>query len=82
MNDYQMAWKCYQESLRIRKEIGDKKGQAWVLYNLGRVYQSLENYKESKKHLEEALSLAVELGEEELKTSTRNALQKEVASPK
>jgi tetratricopeptide (TPR) repeat protein len=74
MGDYHRAWKYYQESLRIRKELGDKKGEAWVLHNLGRVYRSLENYEEAKKHNEEALSLAEELGEEELVANSKNAL--------
>ncbi|MGH7889938.1 MAG: tetratricopeptide repeat protein, partial [Thermodesulfobacteriota bacterium] len=78
MNDYQTAWKCYQESLRIRKKLGDKKGEAWVLYNLGRVYHSLKNYGESKKHYEESLSLAEELGEEELKANIENTLSMKV----
>ncbi len=72
MGDYQTALGCYHESLKIRKELGDKKGEAWVLYNLGRVYQTLKNYGESQRHYEESLSLAQELGEEELKTNIRN----------
>jgi len=74
MGDYRGAWKSYQESLRIRKELGDKKGEAWVLHNLGKVYKSLENYGEARKHYEESLFLSEEVAEPGLAADNREAL--------
>ncbi|HXG30072.1 MAG TPA: tetratricopeptide repeat protein [Thermodesulfobacteriota bacterium] len=58
----------------INQFTGDKRGEAWVLHNLGKVYRSLENHEEARRHYEESLFLSQEVGEEELTLNNREAL--------
>ena len=49
----------------MRKEIGDKKGEADDYGNLGTLFHSLGEYKKSKEYTEKALEVRKEIGDRE-----------------
>ena len=49
------------KSLNTKRELGDKKGQAEALINIGAVYISLNKLTEADKFLNDALKLATEI---------------------
>jgi len=44
---YEEAVKLYQDSLKIKEELGDKSGIAITLGQMGRIFHAQENYKEA-----------------------------------
>ena len=46
-----------QKALKIRKEIGDKRGEATDYGNLGTVFQSLGEYDKAEEYLQKALKI-------------------------
>ena len=63
LGEYEKA-KTYQENaLIIRKEIGDKEGEATCYGNLGIVYQSLGEYEKAKTYQQNALIIRKEIGD-------------------
>jgi predicted ATPase/class 3 adenylate cyclase len=59
--DYAAAWELYEESLAIRRELGDKQGVAGSLNNLGIVARGRGDYALARSLYEEALSINREL---------------------
>ncbi len=49
--------KKYQHALKIRREIGDRAGEATSLNNLGSTYHALGNYEEARQQYEQALKI-------------------------
>ncbi|KXJ07837.1 G-protein-signaling modulator 1 [Exaiptasia diaphana] len=49
---------CFQKSLKIAEEIGDKQGEGNAYDSLGNVYQLTHNYNEAKNCHEKHLSIA------------------------
>jgi tetratricopeptide (TPR) repeat protein len=58
---YEDAEKMYQESLKIEEELGDKRGIASTLGQMGRIFHAQENYKEALRCYLHAFSLFNEL---------------------
>jgi tetratricopeptide (TPR) repeat protein len=61
--DYAAARSLYEESLAIRRELGDKRGIAISLSNLGRVAYSQGDYPAARSLHEESLAIRRELGD-------------------
>jgi len=59
--DLQLAKAAYSSSLDIRREIRDRRGEAWSLLNLARVHSAIGSESDARKLREEARSLADEL---------------------
>jgi tetratricopeptide (TPR) repeat protein len=59
---YEEAVKLYEESLKLKKELGDKSGIASTLHQLGNVHYAQGRYEEAVKLYEESLKLKKELG--------------------
>jgi predicted ATPase/DNA-binding CsgD family transcriptional regulator len=55
--DYETAQSYYQESLAIRRELGDTRGVAVSLINLGHVAYHRGTYQEATKFFEESLAM-------------------------
>ncbi len=55
------VWKQLEQALQLCREVDDKKGEAWTLNNLGRIYFTLGNKKESKKYYDQALELRIKV---------------------
>jgi tetratricopeptide (TPR) repeat protein len=62
MNDRTQARALYEESLSLRRALGDSMGISMSLNNLGHLMREEENYAEARVLFEEALSLVRELG--------------------
>jgi nucleotide-binding universal stress UspA family protein len=52
----------YENSLRIKKDVNDREGEALVGANLGVIYYYLGDYETSRRYCQEALTLAREMG--------------------
>ena len=61
--DYAAARSLHEESLAIRRELGDKSGIAASLHNLGNVAYSQGEYAAARSLYEESLSIKRELGD-------------------
>ena len=59
--EYAAARRYYQESLDLRREVGDRHGVAVSLHNLGQVATALGTYDDAKKFFDESLSIFAEL---------------------
>jgi tetratricopeptide (TPR) repeat protein len=60
--DYAAAYSYHDESLSLRRTLGDKLGIAYSLSSLGLVALSQGDYNAARSHHEESLSLRQELG--------------------
>jgi len=64
--DNQMGLKYYFKSLKIREEIGWKKGVAVSLMNIGILYLKKQDLKKAEEYATKAMDLSTELGYPEL----------------
>lgn len=72
--DYASARRLFEESLAIRRELGDKKSVASALNNLGVIASMQGDYASSRVLYEESLTIRRELKDGVDKTSTANML--------
>ena len=61
--DYEEAIKKYNQSLKIKEELGDKHGIASTLHQLGNVHYLQSNYEEAVKLYNQCLKIKEELGD-------------------
>jgi len=61
--NYEQVRKYSEECLAISKKIGDKKGTAESLHNLGKVADIKGDYEQAKKYHEESLAFKNEIGD-------------------
>ena len=59
---YKESLTYFEKSLKIREDIGDKKGIKGPLNNIGLIYQRIGNHKKALKYLKKSLKIANELG--------------------
>jgi len=64
-SQYKEAIESFQKSLSISQEIGDRRGEANSLYNLGVVYDNLYQYENAIDFYQQALSIYQEIGDKE-----------------
>ena len=64
-NQYEKALSLFEESLRIFRELDDKKSSAMVLFNMGKVLQTLGRYDRALSVLNESLSINKELKDQQ-----------------
>lgn len=62
LGQYEDAAELYQQSLVIKKEIGDQEGTATTLINLAGLYKVLGDLDLAQQYCQQALALAIELG--------------------
>ena len=55
--------KKYNQSLKIKEELGDKSGIAITLHQLGMIHQNQGNYEEAVKKYNQSLKMKEELGD-------------------
>jgi tetratricopeptide (TPR) repeat protein len=72
LGQHKEALKYHQQSLEIKREIGDRDGEAVFLNNLGNVYQSLGQYHEALKYHQQSLEIFREIGVAEGTQSDRS----------
>jgi len=61
--DYDKALDCYERSLAIADELGNKRGNGMNLGNIGYVYWNKGDYDKAMDYYERALAIADELGD-------------------
>ncbi len=64
---HEQALHYYRASLDIRREIHDRSGEGWMLRALGRGYAKLNSFSQAHECLEQALAIAEECADEELR---------------
>jgi class 3 adenylate cyclase/Tfp pilus assembly protein PilF len=62
--DYPKALEYYQLSLAINQEIGDKKGSAPVISNIGSTYYNQGDYSKALEYYQRGLNIYQEIGEQ------------------
>ncbi|MBN1139517.1 MAG: tetratricopeptide repeat protein, partial [Anaerolineae bacterium] len=60
---YDHARRCYEESLSISKEIGDRSGIARALLNIGAIEFALHRHQEAESLYEQAAAISREIGD-------------------
>ena len=64
-SEYKTAQEFIEKALAIRKEIGDRAGEATDYANLGTVFHSLGECAKAKEFIEKALAIRKEIGDRE-----------------
>ena len=59
---YNQALEYYTQSLTIRREIGDRVGEAITVQNMGHMYTDMGQYDQAQEFFKRALIIARELG--------------------
>jgi tetratricopeptide (TPR) repeat protein len=62
--EVEAARRYYEESLALRRELGDPRGVAWSLNGLGRVAQRQGDFQAAQQYHEESLTIRRELGDQ------------------
>ncbi len=60
---YREALQTYQQALVIRRELGDRVGEAQTLNNIGEVYNGLDEYSKALEILQQALAIRKEVSD-------------------
>ncbi|MCA2792504.1 MAG: tetratricopeptide repeat protein, partial [Microcystis sp. M112S2] len=63
LGEYQKAIEFYQQSLAIKREIGDRGGEAKSYIGLGNVYRSLGEYQKAIEFHQQSLAIEREIGD-------------------
>ncbi len=62
-SNYAEALDYYEQSLAIRREVGDRAGEGTTLNNIGAVYRNQSNYAEALDYYEQSLAIRREVGD-------------------
>jgi tetratricopeptide (TPR) repeat protein len=60
--DYDKALECYERSLKVSEEVGNRSGVASSLTQIGRIHQERGDYDEALEYYERSLKIFEELG--------------------
>ena len=63
LGEYDKTREHFDKSLVIKKEIGERNGEATCYGNLGTVYESVGEYDKAREHLEKSLVITKEIGD-------------------
>ena len=67
---WRKAIERYGEALRLMREVGDRRGEAMTLTNMGTVYNSLSDPQKALDHLDQALTVWRAIGDRHLEAIT------------
>ncbi|MGE0087775.1 MAG: tetratricopeptide repeat protein [Desulfococcaceae bacterium] len=70
--DYDTALKYLEQSLGIRREIGDKSGEGTTLNNISQIYDARGDYDTAISFLEQSLAIFKEIGDKKNEGTTLN----------
>ncbi|MFG3639646.1 tetratricopeptide repeat protein, partial [Micromonospora sp. NPDC047762] len=71
LGDRRRALDHYHQALPIRREVGDRAGEATTLNNIGHVYDGLGDRRRALNHYHQALPIQREVGDRAGETVTR-----------
>ena len=74
LGQYPQALDCHQRALAIRRDLGDRRGEASSVGNLGSVYHSLGQYPQALDHYQQALVIQRDLGDRPGEASSLSGL--------
>lgn len=74
LGEFQKSLACYQEALRLVREMVDRRGEAVVLGNMGSVYWSLADYVKAIEVQQQAMETNRALGNRKSESFNLNAL--------
>ena len=66
------ALECYEQSLAIQQEIGDKSGEGTTLNNISQIYDARGDYETALRYLEQSLAIRQEIGDKSGEGRTLN----------
>lgn len=72
IGSYDMALKYLNQSLAIRREIGDRYGEGVTLNNISQVFKAQADYTKALDYLEQSLVIRQEIGDKAGEGATRN----------
>jgi DNA-binding SARP family transcriptional activator len=61
--DYEAAIECFREALRVRRKLGDTRGQAGTLSNMGNVYYHLKRFEEARDNFDQSRAITERTGD-------------------
>ncbi|MCX6578912.1 MAG: tetratricopeptide repeat protein [Candidatus Aminicenantes bacterium] len=70
--DYAAALEKYEQSLKIKEELGDRAGVAASLNNIGMIYHQQKKYPEAFENYQIAFSILTELGSPQAQIAENN----------
>jgi len=74
LGQMRQAQEYFEQALRLRRRVGDRKGEGASLNHLGRVYADLGAKERAKEYLEQALRIRREVKDRQGETTTLNNL--------
>ena len=74
IGQYDNALICYQKSLSISQQIGDKSGEGTTLNNISQIYKARGDYDTALTYLEQSLSIRQQIGDKAGEGATLNNL--------
>ncbi|HEX5337586.1 MAG TPA: tetratricopeptide repeat protein, partial [Gallionella sp.] len=74
LGDYAQAQDYYQQTLAIRRKIGDKSGEGATLNNLSQIYDARGDYATALDYLQQSLAIRREIGDKSGEGATLNNL--------
>jgi tetratricopeptide (TPR) repeat protein len=72
LGKYDLALKCYQQSLAIQQAIGDKQGEGVTLNNIFHIYKVRGDYNTALRYLEQSLLIRQRIGDKQGEGVTLN----------
>ncbi|WP_298610819.1 CHAT domain-containing protein [uncultured Thiothrix sp.] len=63
LGEYTTALSCYERSLAIRQEIGDKSGEGTTLNNISQIFRVRGDYETALSYLQRSLAIQQEIGD-------------------
>jgi len=73
-NQFQNAFQSWEQALEIYRNIGDRRGEANTLDNLGSVYQFLGNYSNALDYYQQSLTIARDIGDRAGEAATLSSI--------
>jgi len=73
-NSFDRAIECYKASIDLRRALNDRKGEGWMLERLARVNIARGETEQARAPLTEALNIARDTGDEQLKQAVEGLL--------
>ncbi len=73
IGDQEKATKCYETSLEIRRELGDRRGEGWMLYHLAKLNSSQGADNQAREQIAEAGLIAAEVDDADLRKACDEA---------
>jgi len=72
--DYDQAMKLFNESLKISRQIGDRRSTARTLHNMAMIHDKKRDYDQAMKLYNESLEISRQIGDQSMTATTLNCM--------